>query len=139
MFRRPGPEGHLSISRPSFVRRSVRIDIEPVRCLKGNPGAMSTRAQEQWRKQVEGLERDHQKALQVRAFLLSEREIVLGLLEKSLSGSDRERRDNLRTRIHEKNRQLQLVETELKDIASRLREAKDRLQQAETSDRSGAG
>ena len=94
---------------------------------------MSTPAEKQWEKQVEGLERDYQKALQVRAFLLSEREIVLGLLEKSLSGSDRERVDNLRTRIHEKNRQLQLVETELEEIASRLREAEERLQQAQAS------
>jgi|GEM_PF-2155131 len=99
---------------------------------------MTTRAEEQWKKQVAGLERDYQKALQVRAFLLSEREIVLGLMEKSLSGGDRERVDNLRTRIHEKNRQLQLVETELKDIASRLREAEERLQQAEASGGNGA-
>jgi len=94
---------------------------------------MSTQAERRWKKLVENLEKDYQKALQVRAFLLSEREIVLGLLEKSLSGSDRERLDNLRIRIQEKNRQLQLVETELKEIASRLREAEERLQQAEAS------
>ena len=98
---------------------------------------MATKAQERWRKQVETLDRDHQKALQVRAFLLSEREIVLRLLEKSLSGGDQERLDNLRVRIHEKNRQLQLVEAELKDIASRLREAEEHLQRAETSDQKG--
>jgi len=102
--------------------------------LKGKHRPMSTRSGQQWKKQVEGLEKDYQKALQVRAFLLSEREIVLGLLEKSLSGGDRERLDNLRTRIHEKNRQLKLVETELKVIDSRLREAEERLQQAEASD-----
>jgi hypothetical protein len=94
---------------------------------------MSTRAIQRGRKQIEDLERDHQKTLQVRAFLLSEREIVLGLLEKSLSGGDGERSANLRTRIQEKNRQLQLIETELKDIASRLRAAQERLQQAEAS------
>jgi hypothetical protein len=99
---------------------------------------MSTRAVQRRKKQVEDLERDYQKALQVRAFLLSEREIVLGLLEKSLSHNDGERWDNLRTRIQEKNRQLQLVETELKDIASRLRAAQERLQQAQASGDSAA-
>jgi hypothetical protein len=98
---------------------------------------MGTRAQKQWSKQIEHLERDYQKALQVRAFLLSEREIVLGLLEKSLSGGDRERVDNLRIRIHEKNRQLQLVEAELKEITARLREARERLQRAGASDEKG--
>jgi len=98
---------------------------------------MSKRAQKQWEKQVERLTKERQKALQVRAFLLSERDIVLGLLEKSLSGNDRERLDNLRTRIREKNRQLQLVETELKAIAVRLKEAEERLQDAETPDENG--
>jgi hypothetical protein len=73
----------------------------------------------------------------VRAFLLSEREIVLKLLERSMSAGDRERLDNLRTRIHEKNRQLRLIETEIKDISDRLSQAGERLQQAGESDRQG--
>jgi hypothetical protein len=98
---------------------------------------MGTHAEEQWKKKVEDLEKDHQKALQVRAFLLSEREIVLKLLERSMSAGDRERLDNLRTRIHEKNRQLRLIETEIKDISDRLSQAGERLQQAGESDRQG--
>jgi hypothetical protein len=98
---------------------------------------MSERAQKQWEKQVEILKREYQKALQVRAFLLSERQIVLRLLERSIPGGDRERLDNLRTRVHEKDRQLRLVEAELKDIASRLKEAERRLQDAGASDENG--
>jgi hypothetical protein len=73
----------------------------------------------------------------VRTFLLSERNIVLGLLEKSLPGGDRERLDNLRTRIHEKDRQLQLVVLELQDIASPLKEAEQHCQEAEVPNETG--
>ncbi len=98
---------------------------------------MSKRAQEEREKQVESLNKEYQKTLQVRAFLLSERDIVLSLLEKSLSGSDRERLDNLRIRIREKNRQLQMVETELETITARLKEAEKRLQNAGAPDEDG--
>jgi chromosome segregation ATPase len=69
--------------------------------------------------------------LQVRAFLLSERDIVLGLMEKSLGGGDQDRLDNLRVRIHEKERQLRLVEEELKEITTRLDEVNKRLQESD--------
>ncbi len=78
-------------------------------------------------KQMQDLKARHEKALRVREFLVSERDIVLGLLEKSLRGQDRERMDNLRMRIHEKDRQLHLVDEELKEIQTQLAEAKRRL------------
>jgi hypothetical protein len=90
---------------------------------------MSTKARDERERQLENLDRERQKALQVRAFLISEREIVLGLLEKSLPRGDHERLDNLRVRLHEKERQLQLVEQELNEISSRQEAAQRRLRE----------
>jgi hypothetical protein len=95
---------------------------------------MGTKARNERQKQLESINIEQQKALQVRAFLVSEREIVLGLLEKSLPRGDHERLDNLRVRLHEKERQLQLVEQELKEISSRLEEAQRRLREAPAED-----
>ena len=89
-------------------------------------------ATHQRQKQIQDLQARHKKALQVREFLVSERDIVLGLLEKSLRGQDRERMDNLRTRIHEKDRQLHLVDEELKEIQTQLAEAERRLRDAQS-------
>ena len=91
---------------------------------------MSDRAAKEREKQVENLRFRQEKALRVREFLVSEKEIVVGLLEKSLRGQDEERVDNLRTRVHEKDRQLQLVEEELKEIDALLAKAESRLRES---------
>ena len=91
---------------------------------------MSDRAAKEREKQVENLRFRQEKALRVREFLVSEKEIVVGLLEKSLKGQDAERVDNLRTRVHEKDRQLQLVEEELKEIDALLAKAESRLRES---------
>jgi len=90
---------------------------------------MSDRAAKEREKQVESLRLRQEKALRVREFLISEKEIVVGLLEKSLKGQDEERVDNLRARVHEKDRQFQLVEEELKEIDALLAEAESRLRE----------
>ena len=84
--------------------------------------------------QVKSLKARYEKALQVREFLSSEREIVIGLLEKSLRGQNRERVENLRTRVQEKDRQLHLVAEELRDIRAQLAEAERRLRDVQTDD-----
>jgi hypothetical protein len=78
-------------------------------------------------RQVKSLKARYEKALQVREFLFSEKEIVIGLLEKSMGGQNKERVENLRTRVQEKDRQLHLVEEELRDIRAQLAEAERRL------------
>jgi hypothetical protein len=98
---------------------------------------MSEKARNEWKKQMENLKKERQKALQVRAFLVSEREIVLRLLEKSMPGGDTERLNNLRTRVHEKDRQLQLVERELKELSARLKETEERFHSAGMEDQAG--
>jgi hypothetical protein len=95
---------------------------------------MTNKATSERHKQVESLKAQYEKTLQVQEFLFSEREIVLGLLEKSLRGQDRERVNNLRTRVQEKDRQLHLVEEELRDIRAQLAEAERRLRGAQTGD-----
>jgi hypothetical protein len=91
---------------------------------------MSDKAVREREKQVENLRSRQQKAMQVREFLISEKEIVVGLLEKALKGQDQERIDNLRTRVQEKDRQFQLVEEELKEIDALLAEAGSRLRES---------
>jgi len=91
---------------------------------------MSDRAAKEREKQVESLRLRQEKALRVREFLISEKEIVVRLLEKSLKGQDEERVDNLRARVHEKDRQFQLVEEELKEIDALLAEAESRLRES---------
>jgi hypothetical protein len=92
---------------------------------------MSDKAVDERQKQVQSLKALYEKALRLREFLLSEREIVIDLLKKSLGGQDRERIDNLRTRIQEKERQLHLVAEELEEIQVQLAEAERRLQDAQ--------
>lgn len=91
---------------------------------------MLDKALHQREKQVQNLKAQYEKALRLRDFLLSERKIVIGLLERSLRGQDRERVDNLRTRVQEKERQLHIVKDELREIQAQLREAERRLQRA---------
>jgi len=98
---------------------------------------MSEKARNEWKKQMENLKKERQKALQVRAFLVSEREIVLRLLEKSMPGGDTERLNNLRTRVHEKDHQLQLVERELKELSARIKETEERFYSAGMEDQTG--
>jgi len=93
---------------------------------------MTKKATSERHRQVKSLQARYEKTLQVREFLFSEREIVIGLLEKSMRGQDRERIKNLRTRIQEKDRQLHLVEEELRDIRAQLEEAERRLRDAQT-------
>jgi len=88
-------------------------------------------------KKVQSLKILHEKALSLREFLLSEKEIVVGLLQKSLRGQDGERVDNLRTRVQEKDRQLHLIEEELREIQVQLAEAESRLQQAQSAGAKG--
>jgi DNA repair exonuclease SbcCD ATPase subunit len=95
---------------------------------------MTKKATSERHRQVKSLQARYEKTLQVREFLSSEREIVIGLLEKSMRGQDRERINNLRTRIQEKDRQLHLVEEELRDIQAQLAEAERRLRDAQTGD-----
>lgn len=92
---------------------------------------MPEKAVRERQKQVQSLRVLHEKALRLREFLLSEREIVIGLLKKSLDGQDKERIENLRVRIQEKERQLHLVEDEVKKIQDQLAEAERRLQNAQ--------
>jgi len=94
---------------------------------------MPDKASSERQKRVQSLKARHEKTLQVREFLISEREIVIGLLERSLRGQDRERVDNLRTRVQEKDRQLHLVEEELKEIQTQLAEAERCLRETQAS------
>ena len=89
---------------------------------------MSDKAAAERRKQLESLQEQYHRTLQVRDFLVAERDIVLGLLQRS---KDWERLDNLRVRVQEKDRQLKLVTQELQDITERLVDAKQRLREAE--------
>jgi hypothetical protein len=91
---------------------------------------MPSKAVRERQKQVQSFKVLYEKALQLREFLLSEREIVIELLKKSLDTQDKERIDNLRTRIQEKERQLHLVEDELEKIRIQLAGAERRLQNA---------
>jgi len=88
---------------------------------------MSEKAVRERQKKVNSLKVRQEKVLKLREFLISEKEIVIGLLEKSLGGQNGDRIDNLRRRIHEKERQLHLVEEELKEIQARLAEAESHL------------
>lgn len=88
---------------------------------------MPQKAARERQKKVKNLKLRQEKVLKLRDFLISEREIVIGLLEKSLGGQNGDRIDNLRRRIHEKDRQLHLVEEELKEIQAQLAEAESHL------------
>lgn len=89
---------------------------------------MSDKAAAERRKQLESLQEQYHRTLQVRDFLVAERDIVLGLLQRS---KDWERLDNLRVRVQEKDRQLKLVTQELQDITKQLAEAQQRLREVE--------
>ena len=95
---------------------------------------MIDKAARERQKRVQSLKAQQEKTLKVRDFIFSERKIVIGLLEKSLGGQDRERVNNLRTRIQEKDRQLYLIEEELKEIKAKLVEAESRFRETQTDD-----
>jgi hypothetical protein len=95
---------------------------------------MIDKAARERQKRVQSLKVQQEKTLKVRDFLFSEREIVIRLLEKALGGQDRERVNNLRIRIQEKDRQLHLTKEELKEIKAKLVEAESRFREAQTDD-----
>lgn len=92
---------------------------------------MTDKAVNERQKQVQNLKARLEKTMKVREFLTSEREIVMGLLEKSLGGQDLERVSILRNRIQEKERQLYLVEEELREILAQLAEKERRLRESQ--------